>query len=79
MTASRDGQTYLAIEDDNGGHCGDLIVDGAVWRQPVGIAARISPGVHEIDCGTLADYRSANAIQFDVPAGVVFYFDYWGP
>lgn len=79
VTASRDGHTYLAIEDDNGGHCGDLIIDGAVWQRSPGVAAPISPGLHDIDCGSLANYRPENAIRFEIPAGVVFHFDYWGP
>jgi hypothetical protein len=69
--ASGDGNTYLAIVDDNGGHCGPLTVDGIVWRHAIGDAVRIEPGHHTISCG--------GEIEFDIPRGVVYKFDYWGP
>ena len=78
-THSPDGLTYLVIEDDNGGSCGDLIVDGRRWPHPVGVAGRIEPGTHAIDCGSLEEFDGHNAIQFHIPHGVVFRFDYWGP
>jgi len=79
VSPSRDGATYLMIADDNGGRCGDLIVDGRAWPHPVGTAGRIEPGVHAIDCGSLDEFDADNAIQFRVPEGVVFRFNYWGP
>ena len=72
FSKSTDGQTYLAIVDDNGGQCGSIKVDGIVWSLPIGKAASISSGVHTIECG-------GAALSFTVPEGVVFNFDYWGP
>ena len=68
---SQDGNTYLAVMDDNGGKCGPIRVDGRVWPYSIGQAGRIEPGSHTIECG--------GSMQFDVPKGVVFKFDYWGP
>lgn len=68
---SADGRTYLAIYDDNGGRCGPIKVDGSVWPFPMRTPGLVDPGVHTIECG--------GAIQFDIPAGQVFKFDYWGP
>jgi hypothetical protein len=70
-TPSQDGQTYLVVADDNGGHCGPIKVDGKVWPHPVGEAGPILPGHHTIQCGL--------DIEFDIRPGVVFKFDYWGP
>jgi hypothetical protein len=69
--ASQDGRTYLAIVDDNGGHCGPIKVDGSVWPHPIGQAGPIDPAHHTIACG--------GEIGFDIPQGVVFKFNYWGP
>lgn len=71
IMASADGKTYLAIVDDNGGHCGPIKVDGRTWMHRIGEVAPISPGTHTITCGT--------EIKFDIPRGVTFRFDYWGP
>lgn len=68
---SKDGKTYLAVVDNNGGKCGPLLVDGQAWNFKIGEPGPIAPGVHTIDCG--------GTIEFEVPAGVVFSFDYWGP
>jgi hypothetical protein len=68
---SRDHKTYLAVVDDNGGRCGPIKVDGKVWPHPIGEAAPIDPGPHTIACG--------GEIGFDIPRGVVFKFNYWGP
>jgi hypothetical protein len=68
---SPDGKTYLAVVDDNGGHCGPIKVDGEVWPYSIGQAGQIEPGTHTIECG--------GNIQFDIPQGVLFKFDYWGP
>jgi hypothetical protein len=68
---SADGKTYLAIVDDNGGGCGPVKVDGQVWSHRVGEMAPIEPGKHTIECG--------GSIAFEIPHGVVFRFDYWGP
>ena len=71
FTPSQDGKTYLAVMDDNGGHCGPIKVDGRVWPYSIGQAGPIEPGRHAIECG--------GDIQFDIPQGVLFNFDYWGP
>jgi hypothetical protein len=70
-SASPDGKTYLAVIDDNGGACGPILVDGAVWPHPIGEPGPIDPGVHKIACG--------GEIEFTIPAKTVFRFDYWGP
>jgi len=67
---SPDGNTYLAIVDDNAG-CSPIMVDGAVWEHEIGEPALISPGTHIVECGT--------GSSFVIPQGVIFKFDYWGP
>ncbi|CAA7616586.1 conserved exported hypothetical protein [Magnetospirillum sp. UT-4] len=71
VEASPDGRTYLAIHDDNGGGCGPIKVDGEVWPFPMRTPRAIEPGRHTIECGI--------AIEFDIPKGKLFKFDYWGP
>jgi len=71
VAPSEDGKTYLAVVDDNGGHCGPIRVDGEVWALPLGQPGPIEPGTHTIKCGA--------EISFSIPSGVVFEFDYWGP
>ncbi len=71
VTPSEDGKTYFGVIDDNGGHCGPIMLDGREWTRPIGEVAEIPPGRHTISCGA--------EISFDVPDGVVFLFDYWGP
>lgn len=71
VAPSKDGGTYLSIVDDNGGQCGTLTVDGVVWAHPIGTPGPVEPGRHKISCGT--------EIEFDIPSGVVFSLDYWGP
>lgn len=68
---SRDGATYLAVIDDSGGGCGPIKVDGKVWQLPIGVPGAIEPGSHTIECGI--------TLSFEIPAGVIFRFDYWGP
>jgi len=68
---SPDGKTYLAVIDDNGGGCGPIKIDGKIWDHPIGQPGKISPGTHVIECG--------GKIEFAVPVGVIFKFDYWGP
>jgi hypothetical protein len=70
---SADGKTYLVIEDNNGGQCGAIQVDGREWPHPIRLAGEIEPGVHKISCG------DAGAIEFSVKSGTTFRFDYWGP
>ena len=71
VSPSPDGETYFAVIDDNGGHCGPMKLDGALWQHPIGERAKVQPGKHTIECG--------GSITFEVPKGVVFEFDYWGP
>ena len=71
VVPSKDGGTYLAVVDDNGGACGPMLLDGNLWPYKIGEPGPVSPGRHRIECGGL--------IEFDIPQGVVFKFDYWGP
>ncbi len=71
VSKSPDGLTYFGVLDDNGGQCGPLKVDGKVWPHPIGTVVPFKPGPHTIFCGA--------EIAFDVPAGVIYKFDYWGP
>ena len=70
---SPDGTTYLVVDDDNGGACSPILVDGREW--PVGVHEQyaIAPGVHEISCGV------GGGIEFEIQAATTFHFDYWGP
>jgi hypothetical protein len=68
---SVDGGTYLAIDDDNGGKCGLMLVDGQVWPYAIHSPGPIAPGEHEIECGS-----GAGII---IKKGTTFHFDYWGP
>jgi hypothetical protein len=68
---SKDGRTYLTVADDNGGACGPLLLDGKPWPYKINQPGLVSPGRHRIECG--------GWIEFDIPQGVVFKFDYWGP
>jgi hypothetical protein len=68
---SGDGKTYLIIDDNNGGDCGPIKVDGKVWSYSTGKAGQIKPGVHTIECGS--------EISFKIPPNVVYRFNYWGP
>ena len=68
---SDDGLTYLVIQDNNGGECGILFVDGKEWKYGIDVKGRVEPGLHTIECG--------GAIEFEIKEGTIFYFDYWGP
>lgn len=71
VSPSADGKTYLAVIDDNGGACGAILVDAEPWPHAIGERGEVRPGLHTIECG--------KEISFEIPAGVVFEFDYWGP
>ena len=71
---STDGKTYLVVDDDNGGGCGLIVVDGKQWHARIHEPSEISPGVHKISCGVNDD-----GVGFAVEAGTTFHFDYWGP
>jgi hypothetical protein len=68
---SDDGKTYLAVADDGNGACRPIYVDGELWPHAVDVAVEVAPGSHTISCG--------GDISFEIPAGTVFRFDYWGP
>lgn len=68
---SADGKTYLVIEDDNGGHCGVLSVDGERWPHRIHERGEVEPGIRTISCGA--------AIDLAIKPGNIYYFDYWGP
>jgi hypothetical protein len=70
---SPDGKTYLIVDDDNGGNCGGLRVDGQAWTYKIHSAGPITPGVHTMGCGDSA------TTAFEVHMGTTFHFDYWGP
>lgn len=72
---STDGASYFVVADDNGGGCGPILVDGRRWPHAIGERGRIAAGRHRIACGT----TSGGDMAVDVPEGVVYTFDYWGP
>jgi hypothetical protein len=68
---SRDGETYLVFIDDTDDRC-PLVVDGMRWTYAKGVAGRVSSGDHQVSlCGS--------EIGFNIKAGTVYTFDYWGP
>ena len=69
MQQSTDGNTYLSVVEGN--NCNQIKIDGVAWSHPIGQAAQINPGKHVIECN--------GEIGFNIPAGVIFKFDYWGP
>ena len=71
VVESKAGQTYLVVDDDNGGNCGPINVDGQRWPHPLHVPGTITPGRHVIECG--------GEIEFEVKAGTTFHFEYWGP
>ena len=70
---SRDGNTYLVVDDDNSGLCGPIEIDNRQWPHPLHAAGEIAAGLHRISCG------HATVIEFTVERGTTFHFDYWGP
>jgi hypothetical protein len=71
VESSADGKTYLAVANDSNGACRPIYVDGELWPHAVDVAVEVAPGSHTIGCG--------GDIVFEIPAGTVFRFDYWGP
>src|SRR5215471_15539307 len=47
-TASKDGKTYLVIDNADGYPGRPILVDGSPWRQEIGQAGRVEPGRHWI-------------------------------
>src|SRR5438552_7224132 len=72
-TQSKDGKTYLVVDDDSGGRCGPVKIDGKIWPFALHQAGAITPGIHTISCG------EGHGIDFEVHVGTTFHFDYWGP
>ncbi len=70
---SPDGKTYLVVDDNNGGSCGPIQVDGRAWPFPLHTPGPIEPGVHKIQCGT------SGGAEFEIKAAHTFHFNYWGP
>ena len=71
VVKSVDEQTYLVVDDNNGGNCGAILIDGEKWSYPLHKPGLIEPGVHTISCG--------GEIEFEIKKGTTFHFDYWGP
>jgi hypothetical protein len=69
---SRDGQTYLVVDDPNSSACRQVVLDGRRWLHAAHEPGRVSPGVHYLECG-------GARVGFEIRAGTVFHFDYWGP
>jgi hypothetical protein len=69
---SRDGKTYLVVDDPNASACRQPLLDGRKWLHPVREPGSVSPGIHVIECG-------GARIEFEVRPGTTFHFDYWGP
>lgn len=68
---SPDGKTYLVVDDNNGGGCGPILLDGKKWDYALHSPGPVKPGLRKIECG--------GEIQFEIKEGVTFHFDYWGP
>lgn len=71
---SPDGKTYLVIDDDNGGHCGGLLIDDNAWQHALHAAGQVQPGVHQVACG-----EPSNGLAVRVDSGTTYHFNYWGP
>jgi len=71
VTPSEDGGSWLVVVDDSGGACGPILVDGQEWGHAIGEPGPVAPGRHTAACGT--------ELSFEIPEGVVFELDYWGP
>jgi hypothetical protein len=68
---SRDGRTYLSIDDNNGGHCGPLLVDGRAWAHAIGQPGTVAPGRRVISRG--------GDLMLEIQAGTTFHMNCWGP
>jgi len=76
---SKDGNTYLAVAEvdgGGGGRCDNVFVDKKLFPHPIGAPHLTTPGKHTISCNTA---ESGSEIGFEIPAGVIYRFDYWGP
>jgi hypothetical protein len=68
---SNNGGSYLVINNDNGGKCGEVLLDGRKWPYPLHAFGQVPSGVHTLECGT--------KVEFEIKPGTIFQFDYWGP
>ena len=71
-TPSVDGGTYFVLADTSG--CKSVLVDGKKWSYAIGMLGPIGDGKHSIACGD-----PDLAIEFEVPLGKTYGFDYWWP
>lgn len=72
VESSNDGLTYFMVADDANGTCTSVLLDGKPWPYKTGEKGKVRSGTHEIDC-------NGAVIGFEIPEGMVFKFDYWGP
>ena len=72
--SSADGKTYLVVDDDNCGACGQIKVDGVNWPHPIHASGPIAPGIHKIQRG-----ENGSGIEFKLKSGQIRHFNYWGP
>ena len=70
VSSSEDGRTYLSVMDNNGGAC-PLYLNGKEWSYALGERVLVEAGTHVL--------KACSEIEFDIPEGVVFEFNYWGP
>lgn len=74
---SKDNKTYLVIEDNNGGDCGNIYIDGELWIYPLGHKGPIDAGRHSIICSEAPE--TEGLIYFEIIKGTTYRFNYWGP
>ncbi len=74
---SDDGQTYFVLEDTNSENCPPVFIDSKEVVTAIGSKVHISAGNHSITCGKAGEIDQG--VEFTVPPGVIYHFDYWGP
>jgi hypothetical protein len=70
---SPDAQTYLVIDEQDRQVCNTIYVDGRRWPYRLHEAGSISPGVHQISCGT------GEKVEIRIRPGTTFHFRNWTP
>lgn len=73
-TISKDGKTYLSVDDDCGSPSTPIFLDGERWPHALHVAGPVSPGQHDLACGS-----PGSGIRFEVKPSTTFRFNYWGP